>query len=638
MKSYCLLVVATIFLINLLNVDCQAQAYSGGQNTRSLITQPIDESKLVSLPGNTRSEANAANDHGAVADNLPLEHLQLQLQRPPELEQQLEQFMAEQQHKGSPVYHQWLTAEQFGQRFGVSRQDVERVTGWLESHGFQVNAVYPSGMVIEFSGIAAQVKEAFHTEIHNLEVHGQPHIANMSDPQIPAAVAGVVKGVPLNNFMPHPMFKRRPQFDVTYNNTDYYAVVPSDLGTIYNLNPAFSAGYTGAGQTVVVIEDTNIQNAGDVATFRSAFGLSGYSGTFTQVQPSGLATCSNPGVNGDESEAALDAEWSGAAAPDTAIELASCADTLVFGGLIALQNLVNSATPPPVVSVSYGECEAENGSAANASYVSTYQQAASEGVSVFVSAGDEGAASCDADEVYATHGIAVSGFASTPYNVAVGGTDFGDTYASMTGGPPVSAYWNSSNSSTFGSVISYLPEIPWNDSCASELIFSLQEYTQAYGSTGFCNSTTGGEDYLNTASGSGGPSTYSAKPSWQSLVGNPGDGQRDLPDLSLFAADGVWNHFYVFCLSDTAEGGTPCNYSAGNAYNILHYLAAGGTSFASPIMAGIQSLVNEAAGSVQGNPNPRYYALANWNMEQRVVPLATPASEQALAAVVSSTT
>ena len=176
-----------------------------------------------------------------------------------------------------------------------------------------------------------------------------------------------------------------------------------NLATIYNLNPAFAAGYTGAGQTVAVIEDTNLKNASDVATFRSSFGLSGYTGTFSQVNPTGSATCNSPGINGAEGEAALDAEWAGAAAPNAAIVLESCADTAtVFGGLIAVQNLINGTSPPPIMSISYGECEPENGAAANASYVSAYQQAASEGVSVFVSAGDSGAASCDQDQTSAT--------------------------------------------------------------------------------------------------------------------------------------------------------------------------------------------------------------------------------------------
>jgi subtilase family serine protease len=599
----------TIFMTILLPAGllAQAQPYTGGLRTRPLVTDLVDDTKLVRLSGNTSSAASASNDRGAVPDSFPMEHMWLQLQRPAELEQELVNLIEEMNQPGSPNFHQWLTAEEFGSRFGVSQQDIAKISDWLTSHGFEIDSVLPSGMVIEFSGNAGQVRDAFHTEIHNLNVNGESHIANMSDPQIPAALAGAVKGVvSLHNFMPHTNFKKRSQFTVvTVQYGTFYAVAPGDLATIYNLRPLFAAGYTGAGQTIAVIEDTMLKNASDVATFRSAFGLSG--GSFRQENPTGRTTCTNPGVNGDEVEAALDAEWSGAAAPGAAIVLAACNDTTtVFGGLIAVQNLINSASPPQIMSISYGLCESENGSAANASYVTAYQQAAAEGVSVFVSAGDEGAASCDADEPVATHGIAVSGLASTPYNVAVGGTDFGDLYDNLEGGPAETTYWNSSNSSTFASAKSYMPEIPWNDSCASQLIYKVEGFAQGYGPTGFCNSTTGA-DFVTTSAGSGGPSSYSAKPSWQSVLGNPADGYRDLPDVSLFAGNGVWGHFFVFCLSDTAEGGVPCNYT--NTTDILD-LAAGGTSFSSPIMAGILALVNQKTGSRQGNPNPRLYALA----------------------------
>src|SRR5208337_239423 len=286
--------------------------------------------------------------------------------------------------------------------------------------------------------------------------------------------------------------------------------VPADLATIYDFNPLFAAGYSGQGQTIVVIEDSDVYSTADWTTFRTTFGLaSAYpEGTLTQVHPpsSDPNNCTDPGVNGDDAEAAIDVEWASAGAPNAAIELASCADTATFGGFIALQNLLNaSRTPPAIVSISYGECEVASGAAQNASINSLYQQAVAAGVSVFVSAGDEGAASCDANATRATHGISVGGFASTPYNVAVGGTDFGDTYAGTN-----STYWSSTNGTTYGSALSYIPEIPWNDSCASELIYSAFGYGTAYGSSGLCNNLNNlpPEDsfLLNTIAGSGGPS------------------------------------------------------------------------------------------------------------------------------------
>jgi subtilase family serine protease len=587
------------------------------------ITAAIDDGVRVTLVGNTRPETTSANDLGPVDNGLALDDMLLLLQRAPAQQAALDAYTASLSDKSSPNYHKWLTAAQVGSSYGVAQADIDQVTGWLQSHGLTVNTVYPNKMVIDFSGTAAAVQEAFGAEIHAYEVNGVRHIANASDPRIPAALAPVVAGVvSLHDFTPRPMHKPRPDYTFTASGSTYYAVTPADLATVYNLNPLFAAGYTGAGQTVVVIEDTNVYSTADWTTFRSAFGLSGYtSGSFTQVHPaplSGRNNCSNPGVVvGNDGEAILDAEYASAAAPNAAIELASCADTrTTFGGLIALQNLLNaSAAPPALVSISYGECEAANGAAANAAYNAAYEQAAAEGVSVFVSAGDEGAASCDADESKSTHGIGVSGFASTPYNVAVGGTDFGDGYAGTE-----STYWNSSDTSTYGSAKSYIPEIPWNDSCASELIASIEGYSTTYGSSGFCNSSYGKEYFLTTASGSGGPSGCAtgsastsgvvsgtckgyAKPAWQSLVGVPSDGVRDLPDVSLFAANGVWGHYYIFCYSDTAGGGAACTGAPSG------WAGAGGTSFSSPILAGMQALVNQKWGR-QGNPNPVYYKIA----------------------------
>jgi uncharacterized membrane protein len=601
--------------------SAEAQSPGSAPQVRPLVVQDIDEATRVTLEGNTRPEANADNDQGLVADEFPMEHMLLQLRRSAEQEKALEQLIGELHTQSSPNFHQWLTPQQFGQRFGLAAQDLDAVSGWLQSHGFRVNLVYPSGTLIDFSGTAGQVREAFETEIHQLDVKGEKHFANMQDPQIPAALSAAVVGVvSLHDFRPRPMLKPRAEYTFTSGGATYEAVVPGDLATIYNLKPLFSAGISGQGQTVVVIEDTDVYSTSDWSTFRSTFGLSSFSsGSFSQVHPApptGSNNCSDPGVNGDDVEAILDAEYASAAAPSAAIELASCTDTSTFGGLIALQNLLNeSSTPPAVVSISYGECEAANGASANASYSAAYQQAVTEGVSVYVSAGDEGAASCDANQTSATHGIGVSGFASTPYNVAVGGTDFGDSYAGTN-----STYWNASNSSTYESALSYVPEIPWNDSCASELISTVEGYSATYGANGFCNSVTG-SSFLTTASGSGGPSGCAtgtastsgvvsgtckgwAKPSWQSLVGNPADGVRDIPDVSLFAANGVWGHYYVFCFTDPTNGGAPCTGAPSG------WAGAGGTSFGAPIWAGIQALINQKTGARQGNPDPVLYQLA----------------------------
>jgi subtilase family serine protease len=587
-----------------------------------LITQGVDDGQLVTLAGNTRIEAKAQADRGRVADSLPMEHMLLQLKRSVEQERELQKFIGDIQDKSSPNFHHWLSAKEFGERFGLAKQDLDTIQRWLVAHGFTVNVVYDSGMLIDFSGTAGQVREAFRTEIHQLNVKGVKHIANMSDPKIPAAMAPAVVGVvSMHDFLPRPMYKPKSDFTFKSGGNTYYAVVPADLATIYNLNPLFANGISGQGQTIVLIEDSDVYSSADWTKFRSTFGLSTYTGgSFAQVHPApatGPNNCIDPKVNpnGDDAEATLDVEYASAAAPSAAIELASCDNTSTFGGFIALQNVLNGkSAAPALISMSYGECEAGNGATSNAAYNAAYQQAVTEGVSVFVSAGDDGASSCSVDQSYATYGIGVSGFASTPYNVAVGGTDFGDSYAGTN-----NTYWSSTNTNTYGSALSYIPEIPWNDSCASQLLSQYEGFPLTYGDNSLCNNYPD-TSWWTVVAGSGGPSGCATgvtsqpgivggtcagwpKPSWQSLVGVPSDGVRDIPDVSLFAANGVWGHYYPYCLSDPAYGytctGTPDTWAGG-----------GGTSFASPIMAGIQALVNQKTGERQGNPNPVYYSLA----------------------------
>jgi hypothetical protein len=165
------------------------------ESTPRLVTQAVDERVTVELTGNTRPEATPENDRGRVDAQMRLEHMQLLLRRPASTEADLVSRIDELQDPKSPRFHHWLSAESFGSEFGPAAADVAAVTGWLENHGLTVNGVQKSGMMIDFSGTAGEVSAAFHTEIHYLLAHGVAHIANMSNPSIPAALAGVVDGV-----------------------------------------------------------------------------------------------------------------------------------------------------------------------------------------------------------------------------------------------------------------------------------------------------------------------------------------------------------------------------------------------------------------------------------------------------------
>lgn len=150
-----------------------------------LITQAINEANLMTLAGNTRPEAKTATDLGAVPNSYPLPHMLLQLKRSAASEQALENEIVAQQNPASPQFHHWLAPSDFGARYGLAASDLKTITGWLVGRGFTVNVVYGNGVLIDFSGTAGQVRQAFHTQIHALNVGGSRHIANISNPQFP---------------------------------------------------------------------------------------------------------------------------------------------------------------------------------------------------------------------------------------------------------------------------------------------------------------------------------------------------------------------------------------------------------------------------------------------------------------------
>ena len=593
---------ATALALSGLPGSAFAANQAGSPNAAPRIVDAVDETKLVTLAG--RPIPAAKYDQGAVDDSLLMEHMFLQLRRSPEQEKALDQTIESLQDPHSSSYHQWLTADKVGTNFGPAQEDIDTVVRWLALQGLHVNEVYKNGLTIDVSGTAGQVREAFGTEMHKYVVNGKQHIANAGNAQIPAALAPVVVGfVALDDFMPNPaLSKAHRNFTFPcagcpdgFDGTELYDEAPADFATIYNVSPLYKASkpITGKGQTIVVIEDSDA-NPADVATFRKAFGLSSYSGTLTQIHPG--AGCVDPGLNGAEVEAAIDAEWAGAVAPDASVEIAACADTATtFGFFIAAQNLIDSNTPPPIMSASYGVCETTSGPSLNAYIHGLWQQAASEGISVFVSSGDNAASACDDPNAPipspAEGGIAVNGFASTPYNVAAGGTDFQDTVEGAN-----STYWNSSNNAVGKSAKSYVPEMAWNESCAGSVLFSYYGYKSG---AAFCNSAIG-SNFVEVIGASGAPSFVYSKPYWQTgVVGLPNDGKRDLPDVSLFSSDLFWDHAVLFCMSDVNEGGAPCDYT--NATDTF-FNSGGGTSFAAPQFAGIQALINQKAGSPKAIP------------------------------------
>jgi hypothetical protein len=584
----------------------------------SRVTAEVDDTRTVQLKGNIHPLARPEFDRGAVADSQPMTRMLLTLQRGAEQETALQQLMDAQQTKGSGSYHAWLTPEQFGKQFGPSDADVQAVTDWLTRQGFQVAKVAAGRTTIEFSGNVAQVRNAFHTEIHKFAMNGEEHIANVSEPAIPEALAAVVKGVAAMNSFPrrahiHNKGVYRWQRDTgeikplfTFGTPVSFALAPADFAKIYSI----PLGADGAGQTIAVIGQSNI-DANDVIAFRNLFNLPQ---NFTQAN-NVIVNGPDPGLQlftGDEGESDLDVEWAGAVAPGATILLVTSSTTqsnpsqitpgIDLSALYAVDNNLAS-----VISESYGACEPSLGSAGNLFYNALWEQAAAQGITVVVSTGDSGSAGCDPDSSgvspnAAVDGLAVSGIASTPFNVAVGGTDFDATAQPVT---PPNQFWSATNGPTFASALKYIPETTWDDS-ACAINFPTA-----------CNSVD--PNGFDLAAGSGGPSNCSIFTGSSCNKGYPIPAYqagfhtsqfpavRTIPDVSLFASNGQNNVAVITCEADVNPGGAVCSLSS----PFSDFSLVGGTSAATPPFGAIVALLNQASGGGrQGNVNYGLYFLA----------------------------
>ncbi len=607
---------ASLSLLLLIFIALPAAA----QKARARIAAPIDDRNLVALPGNTHPLARPEFDAGTAPADLPANRMILLLSRAPEQQAALEKFLADQQDPGSANYLHWLTPAEFGDKFGPADGDVATVTNWLRSQGFVVERVTAGKNAIEFSGTAALVQRAFHTALHQYVVNAQEYWANAQDPQIPAALTPVVRGiVSLNNFPRKPLSHRlgafsrqpdgtvKPQFTVSNSSGTYYALGPADFATIYNTNSLLQAGNNGAGQTVAILGRSNV-HLSDVATFRNFFGLGAGNTSVVIDGP-------DPGiVPGDEDESVLDLEWASAVAPSASVVLVSAEGTATTSGLELAALHVIDKNLAGIMSLSYGICESALGAAGNQYIQSLWQQAAAQGITVIVSAGDSGSAGCDYQAIgqIADSGIAVNGLASTAYNVAIGGTDFDDAGSQST-------YWNSTNNSTtHGSALSYIPETAWNSTCAATASAGNLNVCPQMPASGSPSSSSG----LNILAGAAGASSCAVstssggavqcqagnpKPSWQIATGVPADSVRDLPDVSLFSAVRSNSHsFYVVCQSDLPG----MTYACTSTTN-LTFAGVGGTSVAAASFAGIVALAQQKAGTRLGNINYLLYSLAS---------------------------
>ena len=589
-------------------VNAQASVEAASQ---PLVRGAVDDAVRVTLAGNVHPMAQAKYDQGRVEDSFAADRLTLILKRSNEREQALGQYLQDAHTPGTESYHKWLTPDEFGRRFGAADSDLAALTAWLESHGFTVSKVHPGHVAIEFSGNAAQVDAAFHTEIHRYNIQGKTEFANSSDPQIPAAFASLVAGIaPLHSFRAEPTIK--VQGKTSYNKKTHvatpewtypdvsggytYELAPSDFAVQYDVVPVYKAGTTGTGQSIGILSASNV-DLSLVQAYQSLFGL-------PANVPTVVIDGDDPGQNYAATEAYLDVEQSGAIAPGARVVLYTSAgtvlsDPLFTAGLRALEDNVVS-----VISMSYATCEAALGASGNAAWSALWQEAAAQGITGFVSAGDGGAAGCDNFDTqgFADAGLAVNGYGSTLYNVSVGGTDFYFSNYAVGGSAlqtQLNSYWSPSSTATpVTSLLMAAPEQVWNDAFG----FNASD-GGLYDRTSSTIVAGGGGASSAAVYPASGPATGYPKPAWQTGTGVPVDKVRDVPDVSLFAADGANYVYYPIC----AFAGDCVNATSAGAVTIT---SVGGTSASAPAMAGIQVLVDQAMKSRQGQANYVYYTLA----------------------------
>lgn len=589
------------------------------QSSNHAPASPVDENLLATMRGSVHPLARPEFDQGAVPDDFPVRRMLVMLQRPPEREAARQRFLRDVHTPGSAMFHQWLSSKEYGRQFGARDEDVQTVAAWLQAHGFSVARVTRSKAIIEFSGTAGQVREALHTEIHEYAANGRSFYANDREISVPEGILSLIRNfAPLNTYpltsyvaqAGKAKFSRdahggAPAFTLTANGAPFYALAPEDFATQYDLSPIYSAGTDGSGETIGIIGASNV-NLALVNAYRELFNLPGDN---TQIVVDG----EDPGDGlAPNVEALLDIELSGAVAPNATVNF------YVAGGQPLQDNLALAALraveddQASVLSLSYGECEPLLGDAGNQLWAGLWEQAAAQGQSVLVASGDTGPAAClgiillGPNGTEETFGLTANGLSSTPWNVSVGGTDFYySDYA--TGGSSISSLWNQSNDANLGSLKALLPEQPWNDALGFNIVPYFTPLSNGdSGLNGPVPSVAGGGASSNCAQET--PRSLTSlptciagypKPIWQQDTGVPNDGVRDLPDVSLFAANGPNLSAWPIC----AEPGD-CAAGATSAITLV-----GGTSTSTPAMAGIMALVNQKYGR-QGQADYTLYALA----------------------------
>ncbi|MGA9355965.1 MAG: protease pro-enzyme activation domain-containing protein, partial [Terriglobales bacterium] len=616
------------------------------------ITGAVSAGQTVRLTTGVPLRAKPQFDQGRVDPSLKMTYLTL-LTKPTAAQQQaINKLLADQQNPRSASYHKWLTPEQYASRFGLSQNDVKKITTWLQSEGFTVVKTARGRNFIVFNGTAAQVDKTFQTQLHNFKVNDEIHYANTTPPVIPAALSGVVSGFRgFNNFRAKTQ-AHRAKHDYTFpvEGGDLFYIAPGDVATMYDLNTLYTNGIDGTGQAIAVIGETDVY-LDDLADFRSGFGLSAISCTtsntdvITACNTSNFAYILIPGdedpgapdsLGDDLPEADIDLEYSGATARGAQIVYVNAPDPDGNGIYDSMYYAIDN-TVAPVMTMSYSfPCElAEAYDGTYTADEAEFQMANAEGMTFMNSAGDTGAAECDYGNSEAVYGYALAYPASSPEITGVGGTLI--PYNEYT-----DSYWGTANGTNGGSLSQYAPENVWNDAQQWSIYCTANpSNSTCSGNAGLNSWQTAQETYIGLDAGGGGVSNCVIvdengvctsgipQPSYQNGISlasiDPGNGGvlntpvRYSPDVSLLAS--IYWPGYIICTADSELGGGDNNSacSPGGAQGIINNMTNygftwGGTSISTPIFAGMVAMLNQYLnGSSQaglGNINGTLYTLA----------------------------
>ncbi|QHN03261.1 peptidase S53 [Granulicella sp. WH15] len=562
-------------------------ASSPAQQPRPRITSSIDTTSRATIPGSHPNAARSENEGGRMTSSAKLQGVSIVFSRSAAQEADLQALIAAQQNPSSPLYHKWLTPDQFAARFGMADADIAKVQSWLQQQGFAVDRVSRSRNRISFSGSVAQVEAAFGTELHYYKSGTETHFAPASDVSVPAALAGTVQTVTnLSDFRPKPHVKiRQPQVQprFTSSQSGNYYLTPKDVATIYDINAAYHAGFTGAGQSIAIVGQSFVETS-DITNFQSAAGLTPKAPTLVLMPGTGASAVSS----GDEVESDLDLEYASSIATGANIYFVYTGNSGNAGVFDALGYAIDNKIAP-ILSISYGDCETDLGSSDYNSLNSVFAQATAQGQTIISAAGDDGSADCAENTNLTTAqrtALAVDFPASSQYVTGMGGTEFPASAVATTNNTYFSAQ---GSSDTISSALKYIPEQVWNDSSPA-------------------NATSTGN---GLSSGGGGVSTLTSRPSWQAgIAGIPSGTARLVPDISLDASPA--NAGYLYCSSDTNATGVTGSCSNGfRDSSNTSLTVAGGTSFDAPIFAGMLAIINQSKNSSgQGLINPTLYTLA----------------------------